>query len=144
MTVPLSDSGNLHLVDSSVWIPIYGRQPPAILLDRIEDLVRSNTAAVNEQIELEILIAHKRQDDFDRMRGALKALVRLPIVSKAWDGAARLGFDLRRKGLAVVTPDLLIAASALEHGAILLHADSDFDLIARHAPLAVESYLHAI
>jgi predicted nucleic acid-binding protein len=33
----------------------------------------------------------------------------------------------------------LIAAVAMRHGAILLHRDHDYEVIARHAPLRVAS-----
>jgi predicted nucleic acid-binding protein len=49
--------------------------------------------------------------------------------------AARLYFDCRRQGF---TPrssiDCLIAQTAIEHRAALLHDDRDFDAIAKSAP----------
>jgi predicted nucleic acid-binding protein len=54
--------------------------------------------------------------------------------------AASLYRACRRGGATVRRlPDCLIAAVALRNGAELLHRDSDFDAIARHAPLATVS-----
>jgi predicted nucleic acid-binding protein len=69
-----------------------------------------------------------------------RGLVQIPIDQAIWEGAAGLGFALRRRAVTVGLPDLLIAASALEHDAIVVHADTDFDKIAEHSDLRVESY----
>ncbi len=69
-----------------------------------------------------------------------RGLIQLPIERAIWDAAAGLGFALRRRGVTTALPDLLIAASALEHSAIVVHADTDFDTIAKHSDLRVESY----
>lgn len=49
--------------------------------------------------------------------------------------AARLANACRRAGIAVSTPDCLIAATAAEEGADLFTLDADFARIARHWPL---------
>ncbi len=69
-----------------------------------------------------------------------RGLVQLTVNKPTWDEAAGLGFALRRKGVTAGLPDLIIAASALEHDAIVVHADADFDNIAKHSDLRVESY----
>jgi len=52
--------------------------------------------------------------------------------------AARLYFVCRRKGVTVrSTIDCLIAAIAIEHKALLLHDDRDFDAIARYTKLRI-------
>ena len=60
-----------------------------------------------------------------------------------WQRAARMGFQLRREGITVPFTDLLIAAVALESGAVLLHRDRHFDYIASQSTLKVESVLSA-
>jgi predicted nucleic acid-binding protein len=47
----------------------------------------------------------------------------------------------RQHGITVASIGLLIAAVAIAHSATLLHRDSDFDLIANHISLTVESYV---
>ncbi len=143
MTAAVPGNDAPHLIDSSVWIPVYRRRPPARLESRLRDLVRLRSAAVNEQIQLEILIAYNDRREFERVGDELQGLVHFPIVRRTWDLAANLGFDLRRLGIVVATPDLLLAASAIEHNAILVHADSDFDRIAANSNLRVESYANA-
>ena len=48
-------------------------------------------------------------------------------------------YDLKIKGVNVPYTDILIAASAIKEKAVLLHADSHFDTIAKHSELKVES-----
>lgn len=50
---------------------------------------------------------------------------------ETWAGAARIYFDLRRRGLTVGSPiDCCIAQIALEYDVLLLHRDRDFEAIA--------------
>jgi predicted nucleic acid-binding protein len=57
-----------------------------------------------------------------------------PIGSFA--GAAKIYLDCRKKGITIrSTIDCLIAQTALENDLLLLHEESDFDLMARVVPL---------
>jgi predicted nucleic acid-binding protein len=59
----------------------------------------------------------------------------LPNELKSYEHAAKIFFDLRRKGTTVRgTIDVLIALTAIEHNLILLHNDRDFDAIAKFTP----------
>lgn len=52
-----------------------------------------------------------------------------------FEQAARLYWDLRRKGVTIrSTTDILIALTAIHNEAALLHDDRDFDHIAQHVP----------
>jgi predicted nucleic acid-binding protein len=54
----------------------------------------------------------------------------------SWEQAARINFELKRKGQIVRSnADCLIAQIALENGVELIHNDRDFDLIATIRPL---------
>ena len=49
----------------------------------------------------------------------------------SWRNAARIFFELRRHGRTVRSPiDCCIAQLALEHDALLVHRDRDFEIIA--------------
>ena len=53
-------------------------------------------------------------------------------------GAAKIFFNLRRKGMSVRSSvDCLIAQTAIEHGLHLLHNDSDFNRIAKVSALKI-------
>jgi predicted nucleic acid-binding protein len=60
----------------------------------------------------------------------------LEATQDTWPKAARIYFELRRKGFTINSPvDCCIAQFALEYGAILLHRDKDFEKISRFRPL---------
>ena len=59
-----------------------------------------------------------------------------PIPELVWDCAARIYFDLKQMGRTIrSTLDCCIAQLCLEHEAMLLHNDRDFDAIATVRPL---------
>jgi predicted nucleic acid-binding protein len=67
-----------------------------------------------------------------------RAVEGFPLVLATRDHhlrAARIANRCRRDGIAVSTPDCLIAATALEEEAALFTLDADFSYIAERAPL---------
>jgi predicted nucleic acid-binding protein len=129
-----------YLLDTSFWIRAYRRRPVPAIDDRFRELVAANTAAVNEIVRLEILVGVRSSQEMDEVQDALGGLITLPLDPATWAAAAHLGFELRPRGVVTSLPDLIIAASAITKGCTLLHADRDFDRIAEHSPLRVESY----
>ena len=132
------------LVDSSAWIPLFRRNHPAgpKLRARISQLQASGQAATTEPIMLELLRGARDTADYEQLAALLGDLTLLPVSLERWQEAAQMGFDLlRRHGITVPSVDLLIAAVAKAHGATLVHRDGDFDLIAKHVPLTVESHV---
>ncbi len=93
-------------------------------------------------IELELLGATVNEAEFARLSLNLHGFRRLVIEDADWSAAARLGFDLRRGGVTVPFTDILLAALAIRHGVTLLHADTDFDTMAKRCALRVESLVH--
>ena len=60
----------------------------------------------------------------------------LEASTKTWSKAARIYFDLRRKGKTVRSPiDCCIAQIAIEGKALLLHRDRDFITISMDSDL---------
>jgi len=83
----------------------------------------------------EVLQGAKNEGEYERLRDYLSTQIfyHLPEKITTYEKAAKLYFDLRRKG---VTPrstiDILIALTAMEYKLMLLHNDRDFDLMAAH------------
>ena len=71
----------------------------------------------------------------------LNSLYVIDASHSLWAYACKLAFDLRRKGLTVPCAYIFIAASAISVSDSLIHADSHFDLIAKHSNLKAESLL---
>jgi len=104
------------------------------------DGLLGKTAATNGIVKVEIATGARTEAEFQDNRETLDALINLSMGERTWALASRVGFELRRQGVTVSLPDLIIAASAIEHDAVLIHADADFDRIAAHSDLKVESF----
>lgn len=136
----MSATREQFLIDTSVWIRVYRRRPDPILEERVSGLLSHRLVLSNPVILSEMLVGCKTEDEYEGIQTDFKGLIDLAVDDGAWRLASWLGFSLRRSGIIVSLPDLIIAASAIEHDAVLMHADADFDRIAAHSSLRVESY----
>jgi predicted nucleic acid-binding protein len=59
------------------------------------------------------LVGARDEEAFEQLSRDLEALEEIPITKKVWLGGARLGYTLRRNGITVPLPDLLIAQLAI-------------------------------
>lgn len=129
----------MYLVDTSAWVFALRRRPNQAILRRIDALFDEGTIATCGLIELELLQGAVNPEEFARLEARLSGPRRLATEEGDWKAAARLAYSLRRVGITAGSTDLLLATVAMRNGAILLHADRDFDLIAAHSPLRAES-----
>jgi len=123
------------LVDSSVWIDLArGVATDATrFLDGRDDADELATTGVIVQ---EVLQGATTDALFERLRDRFWGMLILePRELSTYEVAAQLYRSARRKGLTIRKPnDCLIAALALEHGALLVHNDRDFLALAHVAP----------
>lgn len=85
----------------------------------------------------EVLQGARDEREYERLQNYLGAQVIYypPSEKSFYEKAARLFFDLRRKGVTVRgIIDLLIVLTAMENKLMLLHNDRDFDVIASAVP----------
>jgi predicted nucleic acid-binding protein len=129
------------LVDTSAWIFALRKNPFIKLKSRINHLLEIDNIFILGIIRLELLGGTKTKEEFNRLKSRLNALYEISTDAELWGSAAQLAFDLQRKGLTIPYTDILIANAAIQSKAILLHADSHFDLIAGQTELKVESYV---
>lgn len=120
----------LYLADTSAWRR--SRATESIAL-RWAGLLAGRELAVCVPLELELLYSARGPADYLVLRSELDALVRLPTTREA--EAEALGTQrmlaARSRHRGPKPMDLLIAATARVHNAVLLHYDRHFDLIAR-------------
>jgi predicted nucleic acid-binding protein len=133
-------SSSVYLVDTSIWIGLQRGELSDTLSDRLLSLLAAELIATNNVVRTEMLVGCRTEPEYNVNGERFSGLVELRLNHSVWEGTAALGFSLRRRGVTVALPDLLIAASALEHDAVVVHADKDFDKIAAHSDLRVESY----
>ena len=126
------------LLDASVWIDLLrGRDngPVRYVMERqpFEDL------ALTPMTYFEVLQGARSAAEMDRLGALLRGyLLAAPAGLQTYEAAAALYLKARRGGIAIRTAvDCLIAAVAVENGAVLVHNDRDLLQLQR-----VEARLH--
>lgn len=132
------------VIDTSAWLFALRRDFHPDVKNRIEALLLESDVAVNGLIHLELLGGVRTEKEYRRLKSRLQALYYIESTEALWNDASYLAFGLRRKGVTVPFTDIFIAASAMIHDALLVHADAHFDLISEHVSLKTESLLPLI
>ena len=126
------------LVDTSVWIAVFGKRP----LFRLEDAVEFDEVATCLPVIQEVLQGFREERAFRVARDAMCALpvIESPMEESLFIEAAQLYRAARRQGLTVRSSvDCLIAACALRHDLPVLHRDRDYELLSRVSPLTTRA-----
>lgn len=124
------------LVDSSVWIDwLRGSDTDAVRFVQARE--SREELALTQMIYLEVLQGVSSQRQFVATQKVLSAqTILLPLDEiETFEAAAQLYRQARTQGSTIrKSTDCLIAAIALEHGALLVHNDRDFLALAQAAP----------
>jgi predicted nucleic acid-binding protein len=117
-----------YLIDKSAL----ARYPRPAVRAVIEPLHNAGLLAVCGAVELEILHSARSKADALRVRDEMRGFDWLPTPDEAWDRALDVQAELVGAGnwRALSLADLIIAATAERHGAVVLHYDGDYDMIA--------------
>ena len=129
----------MFLVDTSVWIFALKKNFHPFIKERLDRILSENDIAINGIIALELLGGAKTEQEYNRLKSRLDALYYIDAAKSLWDHSSRLAFDLKRNGANIPYTDIFIAASAIQENAILLHADTHFNTIAKYSSLKTES-----
>lgn len=129
------------IVDTSVWIDV--------LRDRNGRIVESFRKAVGDDIsvltrftQLELLQGARDEYEWKKLDEYLVTQFYLEATNSTWVEAARIYYDLRRKGITINSPiDCCIAQIAIENNATLLHNDQDFERIQQVRALVALRFL---
>jgi predicted nucleic acid-binding protein len=126
------------LADSSAWIEFL-RKTGSPANERMRDLLGRQGLATTDPVLMELLAGAKHPGERHRAKRLLALCAFVPIDGPGdYEAAADVYTRCRSGGETVRSQiDCLIAAVAIRTGIPLLHADADFDVIARHAPLQV-------
>jgi len=125
------------LIDSSAWIEFL-RDTGNPICQRV-DLLLGTEIATCEPVRLEILAGARDEQQLHELRGLLARATLVTTEPSDYEEASAIYRACRRNG---DTPrkllDCLIAAIAIRSDFSVLHADSDFDAIARCTGLRTE------
>lgn len=103
----------------------------------IESLLEEGLAVTNGLILSEILQGFRRTEERNQMEKRFKEIPCLIMNQSDFIQVGHLSAILRRKGQTTSLIDLLIAQSSISNNLPLLHFDSDYQRIAKIAPLKI-------
>lgn len=122
-------SGAIYLADTSVYV-LQARHPQ--VRRRFETLLAEGRLAACQMTSLEYLNNAPDPKGYEVLWGAMHGHRWMDVTTKAMDRALEV-----HRTLAATSqhrhfrlPDLIIAATAEQHGATVLHYDADYDRIA--------------
>ena len=116
------------LLDSSLWIDFTRARSPLALKQFIAPFVLDPAAHLAEPVRFELLRS-ARPDEAQRLEAQFATLPSLATPPDLWRQAIVLGQDCRAIGRTVLSLDLLVAAVALHHDAVLVSFDAAFEAV---------------
>lgn len=126
------------LVDTSAWVEFL-RDTGSPVCRRVDDLLDDDIATCHP-IRMEVLAGARDERHLNDLRRLLARASLLPTGATDYEQAAALYRTCRRGGETVrKLIDCLIAATAIRAGIPVLHADVDFEALARQTELRIEA-----
>lgn len=129
--------GASALLDTSVWVRYLRPKGSKLLKEEVREALRERMVSTCWPVKAELLVGSPDDVSFERLRTMLEATWQLPVTDANWFAASQVGYRLRRQGLTVPLPDLLIAEVARARDQVVWHIDGHFEHIARILPLKV-------
>ena len=124
------------LIDTSIWINVLSKKQPASYANALQEIIAGRDIALTRFQQLELLQGCNSEREWLRLSDYLEGQDYLETQSSTWKSAARIFYELRKKGKTVRSPiDCCIAQIAIERRLLLIHNDRDFDVIAKSFPL---------
>jgi len=124
------------LIDTSAWVEFL-RGTDSAACQAVDDLLGGDIAICNP-VRMEVLAGARDEQHLTDLRRLLARAGVVTTTPADYETAASLYRTCRRQGETVRRLiDCLIAAAAIEARIPILHADIDFDVLARHTPLQV-------
>lgn len=128
------------IVDTSVWIDVL-KDKTGMRVDAFRKRIGNEIITLNRFVQLELLQGAKNDVEWNKLYEYLETQYYLETSEKTWSHAAKIYFDLRKTGITVRSSiDCCIAQIAMDHRALLLHKDKDFNKIATIRPLFHEFF----
>ena len=129
------------LIDTSVWVSYFRKTGGEEVKAAVQEALLENRVATCWTVQAELLVGARGWGEFERLNALFSSLLHIPMGESLWEESSRLGFELRRKGLTVPLPDLLIAQASMVGESELWHADTHYEAMAPYVDLASRSFL---
>jgi len=126
------------LIDTSAWIEFL-RDTGSPVCNRV-DVLLAEDVAICDAVRMEVLAGARNEQHLHQLRRLLARATVLPTGPIDYDHAAAIYRQCRREGETVrKLIDCLIGAVAISADVAILHRDADFDVLARHAELRIDT-----
>lgn len=130
------------ILDSTVLIDVL-RDRTGKLRRKLDETLEGKPYVLTRWTQLELLRGAADDRQWRALEEHLVGEAYIESTEETWRGAARILYELKRKGKSVRSSvDCCIAQLAIEHDMTVLHNDRDFDVIAtvrklKHTRLAL-------
>jgi predicted nucleic acid-binding protein len=129
------------IIDTSVWSLALRRRRSSTNAQTRElaELVREGRATMLGPIRQELLSGVRGEEQFETLRGHLRAFPDVPLEAEDYEEAASFFNRCRGKGVQGSNTDFLICATAVRRGFGILTTDGDFTHFARFLPIELHT-----
>ena len=118
------------IIDSTVLIDVL-RDRTGRAKRKLDGVLRDNPYFLTRFTQFEVLRGAIDEGQWARLEAFLTGESYVEATAETWAAAARIQFDLKRKGRVVRSGiDCCIAQLAIERGMAIIHNDRDFETIA--------------
>ena len=124
------------LVDTCVWSHAFRRAiAPDATAHHLNELIKQNRAQILGVVRQEILSGIRYEQQFLKLRNAMRAFVDLSLDVAHYELAASIANKCRSKGLQGSVVEFLICAVGVLDRIEIYTTDNDFVRYARHVPI---------
>jgi predicted nucleic acid-binding protein len=125
------------LIDTSAWVEFL-RDTGSAVCARVDELLDDEIATCHP-VRMELLAGARDEQHLGDLRGLLARGTLIATEPTDYEEAAALYRACRRRGETVQRLiDCLIGATAIRTSIPVLHADSDFEALAKHTSLQID------
>lgn len=130
----------MRLIDTSILVPVF-RDKTGAARDRFRRYIRDADYAITRFTQIELLWGCRSDEQWEALSDYLDGQDYAEARPDTWTSAARIYFELRRKGLTVASIlDCCIAQIAIENKLTLVHNDKDFETISKVRPMRIARF----
>jgi predicted nucleic acid-binding protein len=119
----------MFLIDSSAWIEYLRPNGSLTVKEKVRDVLKKEEAVTCGIVIVELLRGTQDKNSHQALAEYLCALPQIPMDESVILRAAEWGFSMDKRLKKIPTTDLFIGASAYNYRAIVLHCDTDFELL---------------
>jgi predicted nucleic acid-binding protein len=131
----------MYLIDTSVWILTLRKNASEELQSSVREWIEDNVVITSGIIRVELFQGCRNERELQQLSDGMDGLISIGLTGHQYSDLAIKSFELRRRGITVPVPDLIIAMQAKISNSILVHADSHYEKIKAAFDIETLNYL---